>query len=334
MADTTKIPLVSSEITALWNAYVGESMLVCKLKHFLSRVDDYEIHSILQHNLDLCNNHISIMTNIFTQEKIPMPEGFTDSDVNINAPRLFTDNFYLQYIAYSIRIAMRMYPLYLNSIARSDIRDYFSKCNEELIDLYNRSVELSLSKGVFIRSPHIEIPKQVQYVESESFKSNLFGKKRALLSDEITHIFSITNDTEIRKAALIGFRQVCKDKKIVDYMSKVIALATKHNDELTTLLEDEDIPSPRSSDSYVTESTVSPFLDKFMLNIVLVMYRVKIGNIGMALADTKRSDLKDMLLKYLDDSMEYAKDAMDILIANRWVEQPPQAINHENLVGV
>lgn len=30
----------------------------------------------------------------------------------------------------------------------------------------------------------------------------------------------------------------------------------------------------------------------------------------------------------------HPEDATDILIANRWLEQPSQAINHENLVGV
>jgi len=34
----------------------------------------------------------------FNQAELPIPEGFTDKDVDINAPRLFTDEFYFLYL--------------------------------------------------------------------------------------------------------------------------------------------------------------------------------------------------------------------------------------------
>ena len=59
-----------------------------------------------------------------------------------------------------------------------------------------------------------------------------------------------------------------------------------------------------------------------------------ISSLGMAIADTVRSDLQTKYMKYTAEDMKYAKHSSDILIANGWLEQPPQAINHENLVGV
>jgi len=334
MADTTKIPLVSTEISALWNSYMGETLFSCKLKYFLNRVDDSEIRTILQQTLDLTNKYINALTNIFTQEKLPIPEGFTDSNVNINVPRLYTDNFYLQYVGYSSRVAMRMYSLYLNRTARSDIRDHFSKCSKENIDLFNSATELGLSKGIFIRAPHVEVPKQVQYIKSKSFMLDWFGKKRPLLTSEISGIFSVVNDTRIGKALVTGFGQVCKDKKVSDHLLKFITFATKQNDDLSSLLSDEGIPIPSPSDSYITDSTVSPFSDKLMLNKILLIYRVRISNLGMALTDILRSDLKTVYMKYLDEAIKHAQDVAGTLIDNRWLEEPPQAINHENLVGV
>lgn len=334
MGDTTKIPLISSEISGIWNSYMGENIFSCIIKYFSNRVDDNETRTILQYAMDLSNQRINALTNLFNKEKLPLPEGFSDNDVDINAPRLFTDTLYLQYLGHSSRVAMRNYSLILNCTARADIRDYFSKCIQESIDLYNRSAELSLSKGIFIRAPHIEVPKEVQYIKSESFMLDWFGKKRPMLTDEITHIFSIAYDTIIRRSLLIGFHQVCKDKKVYDYISKILTISTKQNNGFTSLLTDEGIPIPGSSDTYVTDSTISPFSDKLMLNKILILYKVKISSLGMALADTMRSDLKTTLMKYLDESIKYAEDGAAILIENKWLEQPPQAINHENLIGV
>ncbi|MFL0194065.1 DUF3231 family protein [Clostridium sp. WILCCON 0269] len=334
MGNTTKTPLVSSEISGIWNSYMGENLVMQLLKYFYNRVDDNEIRDILQHSLNLSNERIKILTNLFNEERLPLPEGFSDNDIDVNAPRLFTDALYLQYIIYKARAAIRSYSVILNRITRADIRDYFSKCIEESIDLCNKSAELSLSKGIFIKAPHVEVSKEIQYIKSKSFILDSFGKKRGLLTDEISHIFSITNDTMIRKALLIGFGQVCEDRKISNYISKVIALATKQHNDLTSLLIDEGIPIGSSSDSYVTDSTVSPFSHKFMLSKIFIMYRIKIGSIGMALADIMRSDLKTIYMKHLNENIEYSKDGVDIMIDNKWLEQPPQAINHKNLAKV
>lgn len=104
---------------------------------------------ILQQTLDLAKQHITEITDFFNQAGLPIPDGFTDDDVNINAPRLFSDSFYLAYLSYMARVAMHNYTLILNQIARYDIRDYFTKRIYDSIDLYNKSVDLRLSKGIY-----------------------------------------------------------------------------------------------------------------------------------------------------------------------------------------
>lgn len=328
------IPLTASEISGIWDSYMGENLFMHMIKYFSNRVDDNEIREILQYDLNLSNQRIEILTNIFNQEKLPLPKGFTDKDVDPNAPRLFTDTLYVHYVAYKARAAVRGYSMILDRITRPDIRDYFSKCVQESTDVCNKTAELSLSKGIFVKAPHVEVSKEAQYIKDKSFISDRFGKKRALLANEITHIVSVTNDTMIRKALLTGFAQVCKDKKAYNYISKVITLAAKQNNGFNEFLVDEGIPVGSSSDSYITDSTISPFSDKLMLNKAYIMYRVKIGSMGLALADIMRSDLKAIYRKHLDEAIDYSKDGVDIMIDNEWFEQPPQTIKHENLVGV
>jgi len=313
---------------------MSDTMIVCVLKYFLNRVEDSEIRFILQQTSDLSNHHIQELTNMFNKEKLVLVDGFTDRDVNINAPRLFTDSFYLHYSTFMSRVAMHSYTLILNQVARSDIRVFLSKRINEYIDLYNTATDLRLSKGVAIRAPRVEVSKEVQYVKSQSFITDWFGEKRPLLTVEITHIFGIIFSNLVGRALTTGFGQVSKDKNISKYFFEGESIATKYIHELTGLLTNERIPIPSTSDSFVTSSIVSPFSEKLMLNHSASMSSSAISSFGMALANTMRSDIETKYIKYTAQIMKYTKKGANILIDNGWLQQPPQAVNHENLVGV
>ena len=319
-----------------------EQEKLTKLDLLSKEIDDQEMKSqyLKQEKSEIekedarLNEHIEELKNIFMEEALPLPNGFTDQDVDLNAPRLFTDDFYLHYLGFMSRIAMNNYTLILNQIARSDIRAYFSKRVYENIDLYNNSADLRLSKGIFIRAPRVEVIKNVQYVKNQSFIFDWFGEKRPLLTTEITHIFSIIYSNIVGRAITTGFGQVSKEKKHSDYFFEGKAISTKQIDELSSLLTDEAIPIPSTSDSFVTDSIVAPFSEKLMLNHSMVLASAGVSRLGMAISDTVRSDLQTKYMKYIAEDMKYSKNAADILIDNGWLEQPPQAINHESLVGV
>lgn len=331
MGDTTEIPLVSSEIAGLWNSYMSDTMIVCVLKYYLNNVEDSETRVILQQTLDLSNKHIKELTNIFNQEKLTIPEGFNDTDINISAPRLFTDHFYLAYLCFQSTVGMHNYTLILNHIARSDIRTYFTERINENINLYNNSTNIKLSQGTFIRAPRVEVTQGIQYVESQSFITDWFGEKRPLLAIEITHIFAIKYANLVGRAITTAFGQVSKNKKVSDYFFEGEKIATQYIYELNGLLTNEGIPIPSSSDSFVTSSVVSPFSEKLMMNHLAVLSTSAISSLGMAMADTMRSDLEAKYIKYVAEIMKYGKKGANIMIDNKWLQRSPQAINHENI---
>jgi len=335
MTDIAKIPLVSTEISGLWNSYITNTMSVCMIKHFMSNVEDSEIRTILQQTLDLSNQHIQELTNIFNKEKLTLPDGFNDSDVNQGSPRLFSDSFYLLYLSYTARVQMHKNTLILNQIIRSDIRDFFSKLINENIDLFNNSVDLRLAKGIFIRAPRVEVTKEVQYVKSQSFITDWFGEKRPLLTAEITAIFSNIFTCTVDRAVATAFGQVSKDKKVSDYFFEGKDIATKHIDILTTLFTNEGIPIPSTSDSFVNDSTIAPFSEKFMMSYLRVtLSSTQISSACMSIADTLRSDLVGKYINCVYELMKYSKKGANLMIDNAWLQESPQVVKHENLVGV
>ena len=95
--------LTSAEIASIWTAYMNDSMSKCVLGYFLKDVEDQEIRSIIQHAYELTSTHIEKLTHIFQKEQFPLPTGFTSEDVNMNAPRLYTDTFMLEYIGHIVK---------------------------------------------------------------------------------------------------------------------------------------------------------------------------------------------------------------------------------------
>ena len=285
MSDTKKIPLVSSEIAGLWNAYMSESLIIRVLSYFINRVDDSDTRTLLQQTYDLSIKHIAEITTLFNEAGLPIPEGFSENDVNITAPRLFTDTFYLAYLSFMSRVAMHNYTLILDQIARVDIRDYFSKRVIDSIDLYNKSVDLRLSKGIFVRAPFVEVPKKVQYVKNQSFMIDFFGKKRPMLLNEVTQLFGTTFSNIVGKAIATGFAQVSKNEKITQYLFEGMDLSSKIIKELTVVFSEEEIPIPSTSDSFVTDSTVAPFSEKLMLTHMLVLSSSGVSSLGMAISE-------------------------------------------------
>lgn len=332
MQDTINIPLISSEIAGMWNAYMLDSMNICIIKHFINNVDDIEVRNTIQYALDLSNQHVQVLTGIFNQEGLPVPKGFSDDDVDVNAPRLFTNSYYLLYISYMSRIGLQYYTLILNHTARADIRNYFSECVAGSVGLYNKLTDLRLTKGIFIRAPRIEVAKSVQFIESSNFIMDLFGEKRSLLAMEITYMFANMLSITMARPLAAGFGQVSKRKDIIDYMLKGIHILKKSYEIFAKVLTDEGIPIPSHSDSYVTDSTIAPFSEKLMMFIWLSIANTATINYAASMVNSLRGDLTASYIRLQEENLKYCKEGMDIMIANRWMEQPPQVISHENLV--
>jgi hypothetical protein len=299
--------------------------------YLLNKAEDKEIQPILQRSLDLSVEYTKTFADIFTQENIPVPIGFTDEDVNINAPRLFSDSFSLFYAYNLSKIGMTNYSLSLTHTARGDIRQFFSKTILESIDLFNRIADIALSKGLFIRAPQVEVNKETDFIDKEGFLAGLLSEPRRLLVTEILNIFSNTLTNLIGRALTIGFSQTAESEEVCKYMFRGSDISAKHTKVFTNMLVSENIPAPSTPQSFVTDSTIAPFSDKLMMFHISVLNAAGIGNYGVASAASLRHDIQATYIRLSAEIALYAQDGLNIMIKNKWMEQPPQAIDHKKL---
>ncbi|SMQ86747.1 Protein of unknown function [Bacillus sp. OV166] len=328
-----KIDLTSSEIASLWTSYMNDSMSIQFLNYFLSTVEDTEVRSIIEMGHSISSSHLSYLSELFQQENIPVPNGFSVSDVNLNAPRLYTDAFMLTYLNHMSKAGMLGYSGFLSMSARRDIRKFFKDSLIKISELYDESSDVLLHKGLFIRSPYIDYPKQKDFVDSKSYLSGLnpFSNKRPLNAIELSHLHMNIQTNLIGAALCISFAQSSPRKEVQKIMLRGKDISEKHVKIFTGVLLDNDTQSPVSADVSITNSTAEVFSDKLIISHIGILTATGSGNYATAAAASQRSDL---ILNYERLSLEiaqYAKDIAYLMIQNEWLEQPPGTMDKVKL---
>ncbi|HZG72449.1 MAG TPA: DUF3231 family protein [Chondromyces sp.] len=326
------IRLTSSEVGNLWANYMNDSMSICILKYYLAVVNDAEIRAVLEHALDISKQHIEVVTKIFKEEGIAVPIGFTEQDVNVNAPKLFSDEFFLLYIKHMTKGGLASYGAMLPNSFRNDIREYYMSAISSTMELFNEATGLLLSKGLEVRSPHIPYPQEVEFIKQQRFLAGWFGEQRPLTAMEITHLYANIQTNQLGEAITTGFAQTAKLKEVRNHMVRGNEVAKKHVQIFTKHLRENDLPAPATWAAEVQVSTEAPFSDKLIMFHVGNLSSTGMGNYGTAMSLSPRHDLATEYGRLLTEVGLYAEDGMNLSIKHGWLEKPPHAANRNELM--
>src|SRR5699024_3600314 len=252
-------------------------------------------------------------------------------DMNINAPRLYTDVFMLIYTNHMARVKMLKHSGSVAQSSRKDMRSNFIKCLNETANMYDKSTEVALLKGVFLKSPSITYPTETDFVDNNGYLSGLnpFSDKRPLNVIELSSLYMNSITSQVVMKLALSFAQISPHKDVQKWMLRGKDIAQKHLQLFTKTLNDNDLQSAITSDHYVTDSTTPPFSDKLILSHRMSLTTAGIGNYATAAAGSQRSDL---ILNYERLALEvaqYAKDGTDLMISNSWLEEPPGTVDKE-----
>jgi hypothetical protein len=323
--------LVSSEVAALWTAYMQNSMAYCIIQHFEKVNEDTDITDIIQSALTNCLYVMEEVKQMFNKENHALPIGFTQEDVNLKAGRLYSDLFTLRYIKYMAAAGTAAAAALLEVLARNDVRQIFSRTSKMFMKLYNDACELLLKKGAFIRSPTIAPMEKVEYLQSESFLSGLIGKHRPLTAIELAHISKNTETNSVGRTFVAGFSQTAKSPEVRKYMERGTEIAAKHETIFREILIEDGVPLPSSWDSTISQSIDPPFSDKLMMFQSNSLSALSVAGYGTAIGASLRKDLGGHYTRLVAEILQYANDGVKLMIENRWMEQPPQNVDREAL---
>jgi spore coat protein CotF len=311
---------------------MGDTMSICGIKYFLTHLKDPDIRAVVEYSLELATAHIDQINVMMNVENYPKPMGFTEHDVNLQAPPLFSETLILMYISHMAKFGLASYSMALATSARKDVMEFYSECLKTTTELNNKTMEIGLEKGVYVRSPMIPVPEKISFIHGETLIGSLFGDQRPLFGPEISNIFYNLKRNALGKALIIAFGQVAESDEVQAYFKRGKELSQKQIDIFSRLLLDDDLPAPMLWDAEISDSTIPPFSDKLMMFHISTLIASGIGQYGISQAVSPRKDVAAAYLRLSAELAVYAADGAAIMIKNGWMEAPPQAIDRRKLV--
>ncbi|HYE11419.1 MAG TPA: DUF3231 family protein [Patescibacteria group bacterium] len=142
--------LTAAELGHLFTTYITNTMAKCGLTYFIQTTNDTDIKSMTETSLTAASDMVDKVKDIYQKVNHPIPQGFTDEDVNLKAAKLFSDTFVLNYLRFNQQYALFTYSTALMQSTRADVRTFFSYCVDISRELYNKTQDMLLSKGLFL----------------------------------------------------------------------------------------------------------------------------------------------------------------------------------------
>lgn len=320
---TAKKQLNSAEIANLWTTYMGDTLSTCVSKYMVAKAEDEQIRAVVQQALILSEKRAQDIAAILEADNLPVPIGFGDADVNVTAPRLFSDAFALYHVLARIRWVITLTSTSLFLAVRPDVRKLFQEAISTSSALNEQATQVSLTKGILTQAPMISVPKIPYIVEKPSYIGSIIGSHRPLHVISATHIFLSILENTIGKVLVMGFSQVASDPEVKKFFLRGAEIGAKHIKVFSSLLSDEDIPTPASPDSMLTTSTVAPFSEKLMMNHIILINQFAIADIGIAAGQSNRADIAAVYVRLAAEVSQYGEDGVNINIKNGWLEAAP-----------
>jgi hypothetical protein len=319
------VKLTSAEISSLWVTHLNVNVVICFMTHFIETCSDPEILTILEDAMQLAKKHSNEVEQLFLKEKIVLPVSYkAEKHVVPNAPKLFSDLFYIESVLQMVKFGLATHTASFTLSAREDVRNLYKEFMDDVSHFYNKVVGCMQEKGIFVRMPFMNYPTQIDFVQKENFMTGWFGRRRPLLGVEVTHLMMNASQNELGKTLCVGFSQVTKDHEIRAYLLRGKQLCNQISSSINHVLDDGKVATAVSWDQSVTDSTIAPFSDQFMLFIVGILSNLGITAYGAGYSSSMRRDISAMYANFIAKTGAFAEDGLELMIERNWMEQPPQ----------
>lgn len=143
------IKLTSAEIGTLWGAYVNGTAIDTVNRYMVSIVENEKIRALFEEAIHIFAQQKEQIVSFIKKDGFPLPNGFNNSDLNLNAKRLFTDIFCLHYLHIMTLHGLIGHVTALTTSVNRDLRHFYDSCDSDAKQLYHKSTELLLNWAIF-----------------------------------------------------------------------------------------------------------------------------------------------------------------------------------------
>ncbi|WP_312093511.1 DUF3231 family protein [Niallia sp.] len=330
--DDAKSKLTSSEIGTLWGEYINGTAVDIVNRYMHSIVEDESIKAIFADAIKTFAKQKKQLAAFMENEGFPVPIGFTETDLFKGKQRLFTDIFCLNYLHIMTLHGLLGHTTALSVSVRKDLREFYDSCDNDAKKMYHQTIELLLEKGSFQRDPLFYPAKNPEFISSKDFTDGFFGKGRKLSATEIISISFNLKKSIMSKTLSIAFSQVAQTKEVRKFLTDSQNTADGQIKTFSKIMQSDNLPVPKSWETEVTTSTDSPFSDKLMMYHIGFLFQAAQNYHGGGLSSAMRTDLVTAYEGTILKNLMVTKKWFNIMVQNKWLEQPPLAPNRKEIV--
>lgn len=135
----------------------------------------------------------------------------------------------------------------------------------------------------------------------------------------------------LTKTLSIAFSQVAESKEVREFLTKSEKTANGQIKALAKIMQADNLPVPKSLETEVSLSTDTPFSDKLLMYHIGFLFQAAQNYHGAGLASSMRADLVTTYESIILQNLKVTKNWFDIMVKNKWLEQPPLAPNREEI---
>jgi hypothetical protein len=325
------LKLTSGEIGTLWAEYMNGTAVDIVNRYMLSIIEDEEIKALFEEAILIFSEQKQQISTFIENEGFPIPVGFSDSDLNIGAKRLFSDIFCLHYLHIMTLHGLLGHTTSFSTSVRKDLRDFYDSCDNSGKKMYHQTIELLLEKGHFQRDPYFYPENNPEFISGQQFIDGYFGNQRPLSAVEIISLSFNLKKKVMEKTLSIAFSQVAQSKDVRKFLMEVQKSSDNQIQSFGKILRQDNLPVPMSWESEVTASQDPPFSDKLMLFQIGFLLQTGQAYNGTGLATAMRTDLVVTYEQTILKNLMVTKEWFNLMTKNRWLEQPPLAPNRKEI---
>lgn len=327
-------PISASEVGTLWLTYEEKTLIMRILEYFIEKADDDEARNILGGLWQELDYYVLKMEEVFEEQGMAKPIGYTSADVNLQAPKLYDNGFDVMFIRMLKEVSMGMYTINMNMAYNDKIMQIYEGLTTVTQKIYKLATLYLLKKGILTLPPKVTMPTSIEFIESKSYLNgfNPFSDKRALNDLELGFIHHSVEVNNIGMQLITGFAQCAHHKDVKEYFVKGKELAKKQIKVMEDILLEGDVQFSATSGSTVTTSTVAPFSDKLMMHCIYLLNGFGLVASSFGAFFTYRNDITMKTTLLAKDIYFYGQEGVKLKIKHGWFEEPPQMEDRARII--
>ncbi|KAB2331374.1 DUF3231 family protein [Bacillus mesophilum] len=318
--------LSSVEFGALWTTFQKKTMILRILDYLISTAEDQDARDLMSGLYEKLQPKVEEIKTLIKNEGAAIPEGFTDKDVNLKAPRLFENGFDIMFTRILKEVSMGMYVLHMTISYRQDIIELYKKLSEITQGYYDQFTAYLIKRDLLPRPNFTNLPNSITYIEDESYMtgSNFFGSRRPINTVEFGLMYHSVEVNNFAFQLLRGFSQCATDIEARKYFTKGVNISKEILQGIEKGLLHENIKVPAASGVTVTNSEIAPFSDRLMMFCTFLFGGFSLGGQGFSSTFILRDDVVAKNVVYGKDTFEYTREGAKLMMKKGWLEEPPK----------